>query len=164
MESNSSSVASPPDRRARRRRDLILLLPGLLLLAGCGFTWGGYFWLSSRVQAAADQALRAAVAARGPAEADRAARAAAQGALSAPLTDLVIEQEPRRLRVRLSYDLSDNPVFAVRGLTPLPSPIIMRAAEGPIAAAVVAADRSAAPRPARGDGRPSGQTTAARSE
>lgn len=159
------SKVSPPAAAAPalRRRDLALLLPGLLLLAWAGFTWGGYFWLTGRVQAAADRAAQAVALAPSGLDPLRLARAAAEPLVSAPLADLSVDQDGGVVRVRISFDLSNNPVYAIRGPTPLPSPIITRAAEAPIAAAV-AADRSAALRPDPDAGRPDERTRAGRSE
>ncbi len=164
MESNSSPAVSSLERPARRRRDLALLLPGLLLLAWCGFTWGGYFWLAGRAQAAAGQAARAVAAAPQAADLRETAAAAARQALGAPLTDIAVDREGATVRVRLTFDLSTNPIFTIRGPTPLPSPVIVRAAEAPTAVVAAAADRSAAPPRGPDAGSRSAQKTAERSE
>lgn len=146
-----------------RRRDLALLLPGLFLLAWAGFTWGGYFWLTGRVQAAAEQAAYAVATAPADRNPLQVARSAAGQVLAAPITDLSVDRQGQSLRVQVTFDLSDNPVFAIRGLTPLPSPLIARAAEAPIAAAVAAADRSAGRRPDLAGARLAGRRTVGRS-
>lgn len=164
MESKPGSPVAAEPSRVGRWRDLALLVPGLLLLAWIGFSWGGYFWLSGRVQAAANLAARAAAGAPLRADPGPAARVAARRELSAPLIDIAAVREAGLVRVRVSFDLSDNPIFAVRGLTPLPSPVIVRAAEAPIAAVAAAAGRSEGLQPALDGGRPSARTTAGRSE
>ncbi len=164
MESKSRPIGAAVAAPGLRRRDLALLLPGLFLLAWAGFTWGGYFWLTGRVQAAAEQAAYAVAAASQDQDTLKVARSAATQALSAPITDLSVDRQGLSLRVQVTFDLSDNPVFAIRGLTPLPSPLIARAAVAPIAAvAAVAADRSAGRRPDLADVRLAGRRTDGRS-
>ncbi len=116
--------------RASPRRALLVeaafLVPAFGLLAVGVFEWGGYFWLQHRVQAAADLARLAATADADPASRHALARAAAEKALAGKVADLDLKSGPDGARVRLAYDASASPIFALGGVVPLPPPMIVR--------------------------------------
>jgi Flp pilus assembly protein TadG len=118
--------------RASPRRALMLeaafLTPAFALLALGGFEWGGYFWLQHRVQAAADQALAAALSTPDPGHRQHLARAAAERLLTGGVSDLSLEVGPGGPRLRLAYDASASPIFALGNIVPLPPPVIVRLA------------------------------------
>ncbi len=122
--------------RAPPRRALALeiacLVPALVLVAAAGFGWGGYFWLQALVQGAADQGLRAALAEPDPAQRPAHARAAAEQVLGGVLVDLELRAaDGNRPTLRIAYDASGSPVFALARIAPMPSPIIVRRAARP---------------------------------
>jgi hypothetical protein len=122
--------------RTQPRRALALeiacLVPALALAAGAGFGWGGYFWLQGRVQEAANRGLQAAAAAADPAHSRALARAAAEQVLGGPLADLDLRSaRGGQPTLRLAYDASHSPVFALARISPMPSPIIVRLASQP---------------------------------
>ncbi|WP_374570077.1 TadE/TadG family type IV pilus assembly protein [Phenylobacterium sp.] len=114
--------------------EMACLAPALALLVAGLLTWGGYFWLSRQIQAAADDALAAAVAeinvdareGKAKAEAERAL--AASAALGSGTMQVSVVTQPRRLTVLLIYDASRSPMFALGRLMPMPSPMIVRSA------------------------------------
>lgn len=120
--------------RATPRRALLIetafLVPAFGLLALGSFEWGGYFWLQHKVQSAADEARRAAAASADPAHREALARAAAEKLLSGQIADLDLKSGPDGTRLRLAYDASTSPIFALGHLVPLPPPMIVRLSAG----------------------------------
>ena len=120
--------------RASPRRALLIeaafLVPDFGLLALGSFEWGGYFWLQHKVQTAADGARVAAAASADPARRNTLARAAAEKLLSGQVADLDLKSGPDGTRVRLAYDASASPIFALGHLVPLPPPMIVRLSGG----------------------------------
>jgi hypothetical protein len=118
--------------RASPRRALLLeaafLTPAFGLLALGGFEWGGYFWLQHRVQAAADQALAAALSTPNPEHRQHLARAVAERVLTGGISDLRLQAGPGGATLRLAYDASASPIFALGNIVPLPPPVIVRLA------------------------------------
>ena len=122
--------------RTSPRRALALevacLLPALALVAIAGFGWGGYFWLQNRVQMAADQALRAALATSDPRHRQARARAAAERVLGAPAFNLdLLSGRGGRPVLRIAYDAAGSPLYAAPRLAPMPPSVIVRLASRP---------------------------------
>jgi Flp pilus assembly protein TadG len=119
--------------RSSPRRALLVevafLTPAFALLALGGYEWGGYFWLQHRVQQAADHALAAAMTAPDPQNRQTLARIAAERVLADRVTDLSLQVAAGRPTLRLAYDASSSPIFAVSRIVPLPPPIIVRLAQ-----------------------------------
>lgn len=120
--------------RSSPRRALLVevafLTPAFALLALGGYEWGGYFWLQHRVQQVADHALSVAMASPNPEHRQMVARSVAQGLLSDHVADLTLEVAAGRPTLRLAYDASASPIFAVGRIIPLPPPVIVRRARG----------------------------------
>jgi Flp pilus assembly protein TadG len=118
--------------RSSPRRALLVevafLTPAFALLALGGFEWGGYFWLQHRVQQVADHALSVAMASPNPEQRQRLARSVAERLLSDHVADLSLEIAAGRATLRLAYDASASPIFAVGRIVPLPPPVIVRQA------------------------------------
>ena len=111
--------------------EIACLVPALALVAIAGFGWGGYFWLQQRVQTAADHALDAALAAPDIHQRLGLARAAAARVLEAPVFDLELRNERGRPTLRLAYDASASPIFALSRVSAMPPPVIVRLASRP---------------------------------
>jgi hypothetical protein len=119
------------DLRTHRRfspLELLLTLPALFLALWSLGTWSVYYWLGQQAQAGADMALAAIRTAPAHADLEVLARAAAERAIKAPISDVLVERQTGRLAVRLVYDVSANPVFSAPALTPLPPTLIVRTA------------------------------------
>lgn len=118
--------------RSSPRRALLVevafLTPALALLALGGFEWGGYFWLQHRVQQAADHALLAAMTTPDPHARQGLARQTAEQILRGKVADLNLQIGVGRPTLRLAYDASGSPIFAVGKIVPLPPPVIVRLA------------------------------------
>lgn len=122
--------------RTRPRRALAVeiacLAPAVAILAAAGFGWGSYFWLQSRVQAAADRALEAAMAAPDPIHRRALALAAAERLLGPRLMDVeVLTERGGRPTLRIAYDASGASVFGMTRLAPMPPAVIVRVASRP---------------------------------
>jgi Flp pilus assembly protein TadG len=121
--------------RISPRRALLIefacLVPAFSLLALGGFEWGGYFWLQHRAQQAADLALDAALAAPNPLHRAGLARAAAARVLGNEVVDFSLEADIGPPTVRVAYDASASPIFAVGRMVALPPPIIVGMASRP---------------------------------
>lgn len=116
------------DLRTHRRLSLVemlLVLPALLLALWCLGTWSVYFWLSMEAGRGADLALAAIREAPDRADSEAVARGAARRALSAPISDVLIERRAGQLAVRLVFDVSANPIFTAPGPSPLPPTAIV---------------------------------------
>jgi Flp pilus assembly protein TadG len=106
---------------------LFVLLLGIL-------SYGGYFWTAHAVQQLANNGARAAIAGldsterRSLAEASMQEELAAYDTLRPEAASLTIDDEPDRLAVRISYDASSTPFFALSRLIPMPSSTIRRQA------------------------------------
>jgi Flp pilus assembly protein TadG len=121
-------------RISQGRRVLVevaFLVPAFSLLALGGFEWGGYFWLQHRAQEAADLALEAALSAPNPLHRQSLARAAASRVLGNDVVDLSLEADTSPTTVRVAYDASASPIFAVGRMVALPPPIIVGLASRP---------------------------------
>jgi Flp pilus assembly protein TadG len=118
--------------RSSSRRALLVevafLTPAFALLALSGYEWGGYFWLTQRVQQAADQALAVALATPDAAARQVSARKAAERILRGRVADLSLGVAAGRPTLRLAFDASRSPIFALGGIVPLPPPVIVRMA------------------------------------
>lgn len=117
--------------RSSPRRGVLVeaafLTPAFLLLAVGGFEWGGYIWLQHQVQSAADQGLAAALAAPNPVYSQDLAQAAVYRVLGNG-ADVSLDSGPRGPLLRVAYDASSSPVFAIRRFVPLPPTMIVRLA------------------------------------
>lgn len=111
--------------------EVAFLVPAFSLLALGGFEWGGYFWLQHRAQTAADLALEAALSAPNPLHRAGLARAAAARVLGNDVVDLSLEADMGPPTVRVAYDASASPIFAVGRMVALPPPIIVGMASRP---------------------------------
>lgn len=117
--------------RSSPRRGVLVeaafLTPAFLLLAVGGFEWGGYLWLQHQVQSAADRALAVALAAPNPAYSQDLAQATVEQALGGQ-ADVSLDSGPRGPMLRVTYDASSSPIFAIRRFVPLPPSMIVRLA------------------------------------
>ncbi len=112
--------------------ELACLAPALALVAVAGFDWGGYFCLQQRVQAAAEQALDAALATRDPVAGRSRALAAAERVLGAPVFDLDLRTgRGQRPTLRIAYDASQAQLFGGAPIAPMPPRVIVRLASRP---------------------------------
>ncbi len=108
--------------------EIACLVPALAFVAVAGYGWGGYFCLQHRVQAAADQALDAALATPDVARRQLAARMAAGQALGVQVFELDLQSGAGRPTLRIAYDASHSPVFALARLVAMPPSVIVRQA------------------------------------
>lgn len=110
------------------------LAPAVVLTIVGSIAWGGYFWLTHEIQAVANDALAAAVAELNVDDRESRAKAEAERALAARSNvlpgamRLSVVSQPTKLTVLLVYDASRAPMFALRRLMPMPSPLIVRSA------------------------------------
>ena len=106
---------------------LILLLAGLVV-------YGGWYWMAQSVQSMASEGARAAVGGLDVAERERLAKAfiaseAQAGAGLDPSRAVVtVQSDIEAIRVRVTYDVSDEPIMALAGLLPRPPEVIERTA------------------------------------
>ena len=108
--------------------EIACLVPALAFVAVAGYGWGGYFCLQHRVQAAADQALDAALATPDVARRQLAARMAAGQALGVQVFELDLQSGAGRPTLRIAHDASHSPVFALARLVAMPPSVIVRQA------------------------------------
>ncbi len=114
--------------------EFALVSPILIFLIMCIFSYGGYFLLAHTIQQLANEAARAAVA--GVNDSERRSLAAgclgselpSYGYLNPASAQLSLTDLAAVLTVQVSYDATTSPVWSLRALVPMPSPIIIRTA------------------------------------
>jgi hypothetical protein len=112
--------------------EIACLAPAMALVGASGFGWGGYFWLQTRVQAAADRALEAAMAAPDPTHRRALALAVAERVLGPRLMDVeLLSEGGGRPTLRIAYDASGTSGFGMARLAPMPPAVIVRVASRP---------------------------------
>ncbi|MFC3078365.1 hypothetical protein ACFODL_09730 [Phenylobacterium terrae] len=118
-----------------RRFQWLLFAPALVLAAGQLAAWGGYWWLSGRVQAAADEgALAVRVSADPSVQEELARRAAARrlpGDARAQASRVTLQRRPEGLLVQVSYDASHWWIYGLRRILPTPPRTVVRIATAP---------------------------------
>lgn len=114
----------------------LLFAPALVLAAGQLAAWGGYWWLSGRVQTAADEGVSAALASPDPAVQEELARRAAArhlpGDARAQAKRVTLQRRPDRILVQVSYDASDWWIYGLRPILPTPPRTVVRIAVAPL--------------------------------
>lgn len=106
---------------------LILLLAGLVV-------YGGWYWMAQSVQSMASEGARAAVGGLDVAERERLAKsfiateAQAGAGLDPTKAVVTVQSDIEAIRVRVKYDVSEEPVMALAGLLPKPPEVIERTA------------------------------------
>jgi Flp pilus assembly protein TadG len=105
--------------------EVAFLVPAFSLLALGGFEWGGYFWLQHRAQEAAEVALDAALSTSDPIHRLTLARAAAARVLGSDTAELSLEADQGPTTVRVAYDASATPIFALGRMVALPPPVMV---------------------------------------
>lgn len=113
----------------------LLFAPALALMAGELTAWGGYWWLSSRVQTAAEEGVRAAQASADPLVQEALARDAAArrlpGDARALSSRVALERRSGALMVQVSYDASHWWIYGLRRVLPMPPHAVVRIASAP---------------------------------
>ncbi len=121
------------DRRGVAAIEFAIVGPLLVLMIAAVLSYGGYFTMAHAVQQLANDAARATVA--GMSDSERQTLAA--GCISAELptygfapsaVQLSFSDQAQVATVSLSYDSSSNPIWSLRGLLPMPPPVIVRSA------------------------------------
>ncbi|HEX2562210.1 hypothetical protein, partial [Phenylobacterium sp.] len=119
-----------------RRYQGLLFAPALVLMVGQLAAWSGYWWLSSRVQAAAEEGARAARSSPDPHVQEELARRAAAlrlpGDARAQATRVTLQRRPGSLLVQVSYDASDWWIYSLRRVLPTPPRAVVRVATSPL--------------------------------
>jgi Flp pilus assembly protein TadG len=111
-----------------------MISPVLIVMLGGIAGYGGYFWISHSIQQLANDSARAAVAGLSSAErttlAQQAETAEIAGypTLDATRTSVTVSDDASQLTVSVSYDASGSPFWAMKGLAPMPSTMIVRQA------------------------------------
>lgn len=111
------------------------LLSPILIIMTAGITgYGGYFWISHSVQQLANDSGRAAVAGLNTAERASLAQQAftgevgSYGGLDASKATVAVSDDTTAITVNITYDASNSPFWAMKGLAPMPSTTIVRQA------------------------------------
>lgn len=124
-------------RRARQGSaavEFALIGPILILLLAGLVVYGGWYWMAQSVQSMASEGARAAVGGLDVAEREQLAKAfiaseAQAGAGLDPSRAVVtVQSDIEAIRVRVTYDVSDEPIMALAGLLPKPPEVIERTA------------------------------------
>lgn len=114
------------------RLQWLLFAPALALAAGQLTAWSGYWWLAGRVQAAAEEGLRAAQTTRDPIVQEALARQAAArrlpGDALAQASRVTLQRRPGGLLVQVAYDASDWWIYGLRRVLPTPPRTVVRIA------------------------------------
>lgn len=104
----------------------------VMLLGICAY--GGYFWMSHAVQQVANDAARAALGGLSDTERQTlangvlASEIGTYAYLSAPNANLVLASDASQLTVKISYNASTTPFWALSTLVPMPPSTITRQA------------------------------------
>lgn len=119
-----------------RRFQWLLFAPALVLMGGQLAAWSGYWWLSTRVQAAAVDGARAARSSADPGVQEELARRAAAlrlpGDARAQASRVTLQRRPGSLLVQVSYDASDWWIYSLRRILPTPPRAVVRIATAPL--------------------------------
>lgn len=120
------------DRRGAAAVEFALVGPLLILLV-CGIlSYGGVMWTAHTVQQLANDGARAAIAGLDDAERLTLARAAVEdsiegmGPFERRRTGVAAERDGQTFTVRVVYDASGSPFWALHGLLPMPSSRVTR--------------------------------------
>lgn len=126
------------DRASRREGsaavEFALVGPILILLLAGLVVYGGWCWMAQSVQSMASEGARAAVGGLDAAEREQLARtfiatqAQAGAGLDPSRAVVTVQSDIEAIRVRVAYDVSDEPVMALAGLLPAPPGVIERTA------------------------------------
>lgn len=113
----------------------LLFAPALALAGGQLAAWGGYWWLSGRVQAAADDGVRMVQTSADPeAQEELALRAAARrlpGDARDQASRVTVQRRRDHILVQVSYDASDWWIYRLRSIVPTPPRTVVRIAVAP---------------------------------
>lgn len=122
------------DRSGAAAVEFALVGPLLVLLV-CGIlSYGGVFWTAHTVQQLANDGARAAIAGLDDAERLSLARAAVEegaealGGFDRRRAGVAATRQGQRFTVRVTYDASGSPFWALEGLLPMPSTQVARTA------------------------------------
>lgn len=109
------------------------LVGPLLILLVCGIlSYGGVMWTAHTVQQLANDGARAAIAGLDDAERLTLARSAVEdgieglGPFEERRAGVTAERDGQTFTVRVVYDASGSPFWALHGLLPMPSPQVAR--------------------------------------
>lgn len=113
--------------------EFAIIGPVLLLLMSGMFSYGGYFLTAHTIQQLTNDAARAAIAGLDDTERTTLARDAVRSGIAAQAflrgeSMVAVERDGAMLRVRVTYDASEDMYWAFEGLLPIPRPEISRAA------------------------------------
>lgn len=118
------------------RLQWLLFAPALALAAGQLAAWSDYWWIGGRVQAAAEEGARAALAGQDPATQEALARRAAARRLPgddlAQASRVTVHRRPDGLLVQVSYDASDRWIHVLRPVLPTPPRTVIKTAVAPM--------------------------------
>jgi Flp pilus assembly protein TadG len=122
------------NERGATAAEFALLSPILMVMFAGISGYGGYFWVSHSIQELANDSARAALAGLNSDERTSLAQAAEQSEVSTyptldpARTSVSVSGDVNQLTVSVSYDASNSPFWALKGLAPMPSTTIVRQA------------------------------------
>jgi Flp pilus assembly protein TadG len=114
--------------------EFAMVLPVLIVLLFGIVCYGGYFWMAHNVQELANDAARSAVAGltdserQSLAQSEMTAEIANYTVLSPSLASVAYSGDSQFFTVSVSYNAASTPFWALGGLLPMPSKIIVRSA------------------------------------
>ena len=114
--------------------EFALLAPVLIMMLMGSVAYGGYFWTAHAVQQIANDAARSAVAGMNAAERADLVRTTLDREISdyayleSPKAAVLVREAADRCSITVNYDASTSVFFALKGLVPMPPPLIARQA------------------------------------
>jgi len=122
------------DERGVAAIEFAIVVPFLLLLLLGIVSYGGYFWIAHAVQQLANDGARAAVGGLDDTERRSLAQSSMTNAmtsyayLTSSAAQVTVDSQGQRIAIRVAYDASASPFWAMRTIVPMPSSTIRREA------------------------------------